>query len=125
MKNTLKRVLISFSKDANLEVVEKQLNMIDNTSEEYEYFCLFLPRHIVESKGLDTNIIDLLERTLGDRLEWVLSGYETFEEAISALTKERQNIIPLMDLMFVLDSNIAFGVTSEINIFTNKKLIIM
>lgn len=115
---------ISFAATADLEVVKRQLEKI-KTEDQYEFYCGFLPRHIVEDKGFDTSIIDVLEGELGTDLVWVLKDCKTFEEAMTILPGKRREISETVEKIFVLDSKIASGVAEEVKEFTKGKVILL
>lgn len=117
------KVQISFAGNADLSKVKSQLE--DLKEENFEFYCCFLPRHIVEQKGFDTAIVDMLENILGDKLHWQLAKYKTFDEAMTYIGKERAIIADTVNRMYILDSKIAKGVTKEIELFTSRKVILL
>jgi len=115
---------ICFAGTANLEKVKEQLVQLKNENK-YEFHCCFLPRHIVVEKGFTTDIIDMLENTLGDDLIWELKEYKSFDDIMKDLYTVREHVANTVNRMFVLDSGTARGVAKEIELFTSAKVIMM
>ena len=115
---------ICFAKEADLKKVKEQLQQL-KAEGTYEFHCCFLPRHIVEEKGWDTEIVDLLEEELGNELVWELEKYENFDAAMGNISGERERVANLVNRMFVLDSKEAQGVAEEIKLFTQCKVILL
>ena len=106
------KVQISFGKDADLNVVNSQLEKLKE--EDYEFYCCFPTRRIVENKNFDTGIVDTLEGTLGDKLHWVLDKYETFEDAMLNIKEKRKELAKVIDKIYVLDSGVNEGIKEEV-----------
>ena len=123
MKEKLK-VQICFAGNADLTKVKEQLETIKK-DQSIEFYCCFLPKHIVIEKGFSTDIVDLLESELGDRLVWQLQDCKTFSEAMNILPEKRIETANLVNRMYVLDSGTAKGVAEEIKLFTQCKVILM
>ena len=64
------RIQISFGKDADLVIVRKQLEEVAEQykGEDNHFYTGFMPRAIVVEKGFSTEIVDLLDEVLGNRL---------------------------------------------------------
>jgi len=123
MKEKIK-AQICFAGTADLENVREQLKELKNKNE-YVFYCCFLPRHIVIEKNFTTDIIDVLEEELGDSLIWQLKDCVSFNEAMLKLPDIRKETANLVNRMFVLDSGTAKGVSEEIKLFTDCKVILM
>jgi hypothetical protein len=115
---------ICFAGNANIENVKKQLEQL-KAETKYQFYCCFLPKHLVEQKGFSPEIVDTLEEVLGEELVWQLKEYETFEAAMANIEQIRQDTAELVNRMFVLDSGTAAGVAKEVQLFTNAKVILM
>ena len=109
---------------SDLDKVREQLLQL-KAEGKYEFYCCFLPRHIVNEKGFSTDIVDVLEESLGEELHWQLGEYENFSKAIAALPEVRKETAYMVNRMFVLDSKQAQGVANEIKLFTECKVIMM
>lgn len=125
----MRTIMISFPGHANLDLVKEQLKKVFDIedakvdSEEFEYVCLFLPRHVVEEKGIDTDIIDLLSDSFKDRnLSMPLEKYPDYETCMKKLDAEKDKWINMVDVMYVLSVDIAPGVAKEIEIASNGKV---
>lgn len=115
---------ICFAGTADLKKVEDQLIQLKK-EDSFEFYCCFLPRHIVEAKEFNPAIVDLLENTLGDTLTWVFKDYDTFDNVMKDMSIKRKETANLVNRMFVLDSKEAKGVAEEIKLFTECKVILM
>lgn len=123
------KVQISFAKDADLANVESQLIELAS-HKNYEFYCCFLPRDIVEEQGFGTQIVDLLDKTLGDRLTYQVSTYKyptakgdsKFQAAMLWMSEIRDITANKVDKLYVLDSKSALGVAEEIKLFTKGRV---
>lgn len=118
-------VQISFTKEANLDNVKKQLITLKEQHPEYRFHHCFLSRKQVEEKGLSTDIVDMLDDIIGNVQYAHLDHYETFEEAMTHIEYRRSLVADLVSYMFVLDSGAAEGVRAEVELFTNKKVVLL
>lgn len=120
-----KLIQVSFSCEANIEVVESQLLelvKLENT----EFICCFLNRKMVEAKHFDTSIVDVLENTLGKKLTWMADKYDNdCTSFLSNLDNERMEVAKQIDHIYVLDSATAKGVAKEIELFSLGRVVLM
>lgn len=116
-----KKVQISFAGDANLTTVRTQLEEIVKNQDYERFYCAFLPRHIVEQKGYSTEIVDMLEEIFGDKLEWVMQYYRTFETCITNMNSKREYVANAVDTMIICNaSHMVTGVAFEKKLFKDK-----
>lgn len=120
----MKKIQISFAGNANLENVEKQLKELSK-KEDVKFICCFLNRKMVEEKGFTTEIVDLLENIIGDRLIWLADKYKNFDEFMKNIDKARTEVANQIDHLYVLDSETAKGVSREIELFTMGRVVLM
>lgn len=121
------KVQISFAGNANLDNVRKQLEELAK-NENFVFYTCFLSRRIVEEKALDTKIVDMLSDVLGMRHISVpedIFGVLDFEEFMKELPSMRTQTADLVDRLYVLDSGTASGVAEEVQLFTNRKVILL
>lgn len=116
------QVWICFGGDSNLATVEEGLKKITARDNIENYHLCFLSRRIVNEKGFSTDIVDLLEKYLGDKAIWHLDKYENFETAIANINKERVIVAKLVNKLVVLDSRNAKGVCAEIIAYSEKDI---
>ena len=115
---------ICFSKDADLQKVEEQLETLLLTTD-YQFISCFLPLAVVEDAGFDTTLCLLLIRVMGDRHTFALQEEVTFIDAMDVLFDVRKEVANKVHKMFVLDSGVADGVREEVSLFINEKLVLM
>jgi hypothetical protein len=120
----MKKIQISFAGNANLETVEEQLIKLSKM-EDVEFYCCFLNRKMVTEKGFNTNIVDLLDRTIGDKITWLADQFPNFNEFMGNLDGARTEVAKIIDHIYVLDSATAKGVSREIELFTMGKVVLM
>lgn len=118
------KVQISFALNADLVKVRKQLEELAKDTS-FEFYSCFPTREQVISKGLDTAIVDILHEVLGNRHTSMLAEYNSFDNAILHIRDARIKTARIVNKMFVLDANIALGVASEMELFTQQKLILL
>jgi hypothetical protein len=118
------KVQICFAKDANLEKVKEQLVKL-NSENDFEYYCCFLPRNVVEEKKFDTKIVDMLDEVLGDKLIYMTKDFGDFDNIMKSWPAIRTITANIVNRLFVLDSGCAAGVGAEIELFTNAKVILL
>lgn len=121
------KVQISFAGKANLDNVRKQLEELAK-NENFEFYTCFLSERIVEQKNLDPAIVNMLSDVLGTRHISVpedIFGVLDFEEFMRELPNMRTQTADIVDRLYVLDSGTATGVSEEVQLFTNRKVILL
>lgn len=118
------KVQICFSATSNLENVKNQLQDLA-ANPEFEFYHCFMPRHIVEEKGYDTAIVDMLDEVLKNRMCSPVPMTATFETYIKNINVYREDIANVVNRMYVLDSGTADGIRNEIELFTSRKVIML
>lgn len=118
------KVQISFGLKANMSKVRFQLQDLAR-DESLEFYSCFPTKAQVYSKGLDTGIVDMLDEVLGNRHTSMLAEYGSFDDAMLHIRDARIKTANIVNKMFVLDASEAFGVATEIEIFTQQKLILL
>ena len=121
----MSKIWVAFGGNANLENVERGLDELLSKHPDATFYCCFLTKEVVTKEGFDPGAVDLLERKLGDRLEWLLKDYKSLDEVKPDLDKKRFECARICDKLCVLDSDTAKGVTREIEVMSNLKIILM
>lgn len=119
-------VVFSYTEDAKeLEIINtKLLQFVDENKDNYEYKCLFLPRKVVEAKGFKTDLVEVLEHC-GTDIEFVLNKYDTFQECMDNMNKERKMLSKKADkILAVLPTvNVSNTFKVEIPQFVDNRII--
>lgn len=121
------KVQISFAGKANLDNVRKQLEELAK-NENFEFYTCFLSKRIVEQKNLDPAIVNMLRDVLGTRHISVpedIFGVLDFEEFMRELPNMRTQTADIVNRLYVLDSGTVVGVAEEVQLFTNRKVILL
>jgi hypothetical protein len=112
---------VSFDKDADLELVEKQLaKLVEEWTEEsgdnWVISTGFLPRKVIEAKGWSTAIHDMFDRVIPEgHILHVNQSFETLEECMANLEETRRIIANGTTRLYVLGTKLNPGVVAEIN----------
>lgn len=118
-------VVFTLTEDSKeLKIINKKLIEFVEKNRFYKYKCLFLPRKVVKAKGFKPDIVDILENCGGD-IEFILNKFDTFDECMENINKERKVLSDSLDKMLVIlpTNNISNTFKIEIPLFTNNKII--
>ena len=108
---------IAFAGDADLSLIRGQLKEVKEKFTNAEFVHLFLPRKIVEEKGFDPKIVDLLDEILGENQHNPLAKEaENFDDFMSKIDEARVELATKTDLLIVLGVDIAAGVIKEVSV---------
>lgn len=113
--NVKKLIQISFAGDADLALIKGQLSDVRDQFSDAKFAHLFLPRKIVEEKGFNTAIVDMLDEVLGENQYNPLAEAANFDEFMSKIDEERLALAAETSLLVVLGTSIADGVLKEVN----------
>lgn len=115
----MNKIWVAFGGNANLENVERGLETLLKDFPNSEFYCCFLTKEMVTKANINPGLVDLLERKLGDKLTWMLKDYHSLDEVKPHLEKLRTKCAKICDKLVVLDSNVAAGVSKEIEIMSD------
>lgn len=118
-------IQVCFTVDSNRDTVRRQLEQLKTESPKAEFISCFLPRHIVEEKNFDTWICDALDGVLGDKHTYAAKDCKNMEEYNHKLEEIRNHVSSSIDKLYVLNSETAIGVATEIQLFTRNRVILM
>lgn len=122
------RYQVSFDKDADLEIVEKQLLQltVDWNTEGTDWTVVtgFIPRDIIEAKGWSTAIHDMFDRVIPLNKIYHENGtYDTLEECMANIDNTRSFISATTSRLYVLGVKMNPGVVAEINERSSEPII--
>ncbi len=119
-------IQVLFNKEANLDVVKKQFSELRKELEKdyvIQVHHCFLPRKIVEEKGLSTAIVDAMDEMFeGLKVFSPNTQFDTYEEVLTHLTESRRTVSEMVDKVYILDSKESKSVTEEIRFISEGKI---
>lgn len=118
-------VQISFKTDANLEKVVSQLQQVKKELQIDKFYYCGLPRHIILEKGFSTDIVDTLDKELGDTIEYTLKDYKNFEDAMKNIDEVREIVSNKVDSIIVFDFGCVKGISKEVMAVGRNRVILM
>jgi len=101
-------------------MVIKKLKEIKK-DETYKFISCHMPRHIVETKGWSTEMIDALEEIFGAQYECLIKD-STFEEAINNINTYRTEAAKKADKILIIGEQSIANIALEIELFTQSRV---
>lgn len=111
--------------DKELDIIKTKLSKFIESNKEmpYKYKCLFLPRKVVEQKGFKTDLVDILNNC-GANIEFILDKYNSFEECMDNINKERIELSKESDkILSIIPTENISNMYKELSLFVERKII--
>lgn len=97
------KIQISFATHGpNLSYVKHQLQRLAEENQNCEFYCGFLTRKQLKAAKMDTEIVDILDSTLGNRLTYLSDNFINRDEVMDNLSFINKELNDMCDYHFVL-----------------------
>lgn len=123
--NKKTRIQISFATHGpNLGYVKHQLKQIAKENKDCEFYCGFLTRKQLKDAKMDTEIADILDSTLGDRLTYLTSVHSSKDNVIGNMSFIRESLNDICDYHYVLGLIVSPNLQEQVKLSSGGKVIL-